>query len=1761
MNFHKPICRCASPHKVRNVFDARPKIVKSTVVDPTGTMALQKKFQKELRLRWDAVRRQIPDAVSRNLDSHYSSTVNAIHGDQVTGFQSWLDQVMRHLVLGINGSWTLPYVRGAGDIGTQRANTLVNAMMVGDAFSEEDHPRDEHGQFTEGGGSNPITPEMQARIRPAIQQISTSKVFTGSRDEAHHQIAERVNLPFITGKNWDRASLHRERYGYNRGYYDPKTKKFTDDPNWDSVSLMTPTQRFRRFGTDANSIAPPVDRVPVMQSLTISELQGIMDAVSQQAVRAFASGLLGIKPVNKTVQAIQDIIDTTGKRRSDMLANFMCVRTFGTATLDHFRANGVNSVGTVPERIVSPSPIRDAKTKSGSRSPLREPGLVEDAKKKKKKKAVEEDLVEVLTAGDDDVCQECQDISDEGPYDLDDAESLIPAHPNCRCAFVPWDDERFAGVRDEFKEEDHPRDEKGKFAAGGGNEGDQPDWWATQSGVGGAPFKSMDVPKDNHGWAQVEGQDHGINEPPLPSLKQKPYTYSYTDKDSGEKITKTTQPADKRLSSGVIMREPDGRTWLVKPSKGFGGYNWTFPKGGVEEGLHPQANAIKEAYEESGLHAKITGYAGDYHGDTSVTRMYHAERIGGHPKDHHWETEQVALAHPDDVMNMLNRSRDKKIASHHILKDFIGDEFREEEHPRDDHGKFTYANAGSDPKFEAKIEKLKSGATKEGYNFSHFAGNYGPSDIGGMHALEVDNEHEIAVINAAAKHGIALNEHPEYSGSTFKLFTASHAVEAPKPAPPTHQLDMNELNKIGGKKGSNAGGTYEDKNGKQFYIKNPATTDHVQNELMAAKLYQLAGARTMDYVPVKGGAHVATELQNLDKNNISQFTDAEKKMAQKDFGVHAWLANWDAAGTGGDNQVIVGGKTHTVDVGGSLKYRAQGTAKKPEEFGNDVKDTKTLLDPSKNADAAKLYGSMTDAQKIASYQVVTSIPDKDIRKTVYAAGGNTEMADKLVARKADLFKQQKELEAQTSMAKSWESPPSEMAKEAATIAPKTPSITPHPDPTSKMGIIHHHLTKEGGTTSEELKKATGWPSIGIPKMASNLNLNLEKTKEGGVFKYKGTPMTPEQIAANKNAPKEAKAAPAAPPPPPEPPKTILGPSTAAAAPKYAPEIAKYFEPTPKHDINTAAGMFKQSLENKGVKFGEQETDNGHFLTVVNGNDVQTAMAVAKMHPKVEKLNAHEYYIPKEGTDLKPVANKPTTAKFEPGKPFITAAGFDINKPTGAFKQSLHEHGVDYQIGHGELYEHYTPNKGGDNKDMMAQIAKYHPAAIDNGDGSWSIKKESVQPAGATQAGVATPTAKSPEAIAQHFANTLEKSYGIKPISVAPFGPNSDLHGEHYVIVPKKDAATAASVAQMHPNIAEMPNPTAGNPIYHSVTKPPVPSIAELQKTVSFEPDPVNLSPTDKNLLGALAAVNKPPVTPPTDAELTKAKKNLPLQMQYVPGASGLENHPEAKNLLAAFNDKYAGKTLAEHELPAKVADFKQLAENMKPLMSEQQKAQAAAQAAQQQTQAQKYAQQKAEADAKAAAAKAEFEAKMNDPKVKAQYDALHSIGVGNNANLDKTYASDIAKLAAQGTHITGADAAYIVAYRGNNYKALNKNLWQQDKMSLQQSIYAHALQKALDKMPSYSGYAQRGVTTKGAFERYADNVGHVVTEHGFSSYGATHKLWGDEAVIHLQAKDLKDIRKFNPGEGGGELILQRGSLIHITKVNPKTKEVWAEQVG
>lgn len=45
--------------------------------------------------------------------------------------------------------------------------------------------------------------------------------------------------------------------------------------------------------------------------------------------------------------------------------------------------------------------------------------------------------VNILTVGDSDVCDYCLDLEDNNPYSLEEAMTLLPAHPNCRCSYTP----------------------------------------------------------------------------------------------------------------------------------------------------------------------------------------------------------------------------------------------------------------------------------------------------------------------------------------------------------------------------------------------------------------------------------------------------------------------------------------------------------------------------------------------------------------------------------------------------------------------------------------------------------------------------------------------------------------------------------------------------------------------------------------------------------------------------------------------------------------------------------------------------------------------------------------------------------------------------------------------------------------------------------------------------------------------------------------------------------------------------------------------------------------------------------------------------------------------------------------------------------------------------------------------------------------------------------------------------------------------------
>ncbi|PPQ37411.1 hypothetical protein CH337_03805 [Rhodoblastus acidophilus] len=215
------------------------------------------------------------------------------------------------------------------------------------------------------------------------------------------------------------------------------------------------------------------------------------------------------------------------------------------------------------------------------------------------------------------------------------------------------------------------------------------------------------------------------------------------------------------------------------------------------------------------------------------------------------------------------------------------------------------------------------------------------------------------------------------------------------------EIDTTRLRKVGGTLGSNPGGLFEDAEGRRYYVKTLESAAHARNEMLAAKFYQLAGAPTLTYLPARDPTEVATEFVVLEKKTLGEFDAEALKQARRWFGVHAWTANWDAAGYLGDNQGVVEGVVVTLDVGGALAFRAQGDPK-GKAFGPVVGELDSLRGDEDNPHAKKLFSAMSRAELAESIAVVTRIPDAAIRRMVADNYGGPALAEKMIARKADM---------------------------------------------------------------------------------------------------------------------------------------------------------------------------------------------------------------------------------------------------------------------------------------------------------------------------------------------------------------------------------------------------------------------------------------------------------------------------------------------------------------------------------------------------------------------------------------------------------------------------------------------------------------------------------------------------------------------------------------------------------------------------------------
>lgn len=182
----------------------------------------------------------------------------------------------------------------------------------------------------------------------------------------------------------------------------------------------------------------------IYQSLIVSERKGIVETSLQRAARVLAeSATSGETPTKLFQRMSKKVFTDVALKRLILMTNTMITMAYNAGKIDAYERIGLTEVKVIPETVPN-FRFNDAK-------PLR--GVAARPSR--------QTYVTVLTAGDDRVCNLCEELAGH-TYSLAGARTLLPRHPNCRCVVVPATDRRFAApTKDAWEETKHPREPKG----------------------------------------------------------------------------------------------------------------------------------------------------------------------------------------------------------------------------------------------------------------------------------------------------------------------------------------------------------------------------------------------------------------------------------------------------------------------------------------------------------------------------------------------------------------------------------------------------------------------------------------------------------------------------------------------------------------------------------------------------------------------------------------------------------------------------------------------------------------------------------------------------------------------------------------------------------------------------------------------------------------------------------------------------------------------------------------------------------------------------------------------------------------------------------------------------------------------------------------------------------------------------------------------------------------------------------------------------
>jgi SPP1 gp7 family putative phage head morphogenesis protein len=199
-----------------------------------------------------------------------------------------------------------------------------------------------------------------------------------------------------------------------------------------------------------------------------------------------------------------------------------------------------------------------------------------------------------------------------------------------------------------------------------------------------------------------------------------------------------------------------------------------------------------------------------------------------------------------------------------------------------------------------------------------------------------------------------------------------------KPKPKGFPDDPRSLKVVRSLGGSTGAKLVEDEKGNKWVLKEGNSPEHVREEFATEEVYRSMGVAIPDSHLYDGPDGNPAKLSRwIEGKELGALSSKERDKAEaeirKGFAADALLGNWDAVGANGDNVLVDGdGKVWRIDVGGSMRFRAQGKLKDAKDWNEYPTDLWSLKRSSSAHDQirAKIFSDLTHDERVRQMREV-----------------------------------------------------------------------------------------------------------------------------------------------------------------------------------------------------------------------------------------------------------------------------------------------------------------------------------------------------------------------------------------------------------------------------------------------------------------------------------------------------------------------------------------------------------------------------------------------------------------------------------------------------------------------------------------------------------------------------------------------------------------------------------------------------------------------